>query len=272
MKKIDSKHFIYAVTSKDIRSDLIDDGIKKGAETFLQKPIMPDAIRDMWPIFELRKVNQTNNTMIGSSLAKVPTDMGQSSRPRKSDDKVKRSSSRMDVMSTSNYASSAGINIEAHGISSGIPTSQRAGQLKIRDIIESSTAYNNPYEANQMNYYGQTTVVPQWNNNSTNRGLVGSDDINGRLINSEPAPYIGCSFAENQVVHTLGMDDEIGNMQPVGLDIGTSLASNQVENTFTMNEEQQNGDGSGYELHNFTIFSPSPSKAKDDNAKVEDIW
>lgn len=89
MKKIDSKHFIYAVTSKDIRSDLIDDGIKKGAETFLQKPIMPDAIRDMWPIFELRKVNQTNNTMIGSSLAKVPTDMGQSSRPRKSDDKVK---------------------------------------------------------------------------------------------------------------------------------------------------------------------------------------
>lgn len=85
-------------------------------------------------------------------------------------------------MSTSNYASSAGINIEAHGISSGIPTSQRAGQLKIRDIIESSTAYNNPYEANQMNYYGQTTVVPQWNNNSTNRGLVGSDDINGRLV------------------------------------------------------------------------------------------
>ncbi|WOG83734.1 hypothetical protein DCAR_0102912 [Daucus carota subsp. sativus] len=515
------------LTSKDIRSDLIDDGIKKGAETFLQKPIMPDAIRDMWQIFELRKVNQTNNTMIGSSLAKVPTDMGQSSRPRKSDDKVKKrttklswtprlhsrfvdallnigyhkanpktiledmnepgisreqvashlqkyrrlvneildgkishryskyytnrnynhsnvvdenpnlfllkklkeerrtskdatpiqatlslsrfnqagSSSRMDVMSTSNYASSAGINIEAHGISSGIPTSQRAGQLKIRDIIESNTAYNNPYEANQMNYYGQTTVVPQWNNNSTNRGLVGSDDINGRLvggsdinnwflelaggsninnwflakdlnkfssnytesiynistsepllkpwgqdnpiifntnnstsepplnlggqsstiifntnnstfgppfnsggqdintytnnfdevqINSDAAPYIGCSFAENQVVHTLGMDDElramqtdlnacdgslgtnlfgntfkvneqIGNMQPVGLDIGTSLASNQVENTFTMNEEQQNGDGSGYELHNFTIFSPSPSKLQDWN-------
>ena len=65
--------------------ELIGDGLNNGAESCLLKPILPDAVRDIWQFYELRKVNKNIHTMSGSSLAKVPSSIGPSTTDNPND-------------------------------------------------------------------------------------------------------------------------------------------------------------------------------------------
>ncbi|XP_017256488.1 two-component response regulator ORR24 [Daucus carota subsp. sativus] len=448
------------LTTDDVMHELIGDGLNNGAESCLLKPILPDAVRDIWQFYELRKVNKNIHTMSGSSLAKVPSSIGPSTTDNSNDKPAKwakkidwtprlhnrfvdailvtgyhkaipntilekmnepgvsreqvashlqkyrkflngvldgkislqsskycsnlnynhssivdgnpnlflinqlrneqrsskdaapiraslpmlrfneaGSSSRliMNAMSAPNYAPCADINIKADWLSNGIATSENDGNLNIGNIVESNHAYYNRYEEGEKGDYNQTTLTPHQNNKFSDGGLLGGANINDWLHatnltvlsdsviesihnafisqpplnpeaqgntrifnrnnfnrvqeNSQPAPSIDFSFGENQFIHPLGMDDQLGAMQsdintsdgslgikkigntltineetrymqPTHSGIGASLVANQDEYTFPVNKKPRNGDDDCNELNNFDLLSFDPDSSK----------
>ncbi|KAL1811930.1 hypothetical protein ACET3Z_021995 [Daucus carota] len=270
------------LTTDDVMHELIGDGLNNGAESCLLKPILPDAVRDIWQFYELRKVNKNIHTMSGSSLAKVPSSIGPSTTDNPND-KPARSSSRliMNAMSAPNYAPCADINIKADWLSNGIATSENDGNLNIGNIVESNHAYYNRYEAGEKGDYNQTTLTPHQNNKFSDGGLLGGANISDWLHATNLTVLSG-SITES--IHNTSISqpplnpEAQGNigifnrnnfngvqtryMQPTHSGIGASLVANQDEYTFPVNKKPRNGDDDCNELNNFDLLSFNPDSSK----------